>query len=94
MPMPHQFMNANDLFAQFFSKIPNQDHNSRVFMGGIPINLMTNMPNVRIMPIQRGPTTNVTMSSTSIQIVNGKKIQTITERINGTTRTKTIITDL
>ena len=52
------------------------------------------MPNIQAMPIQREPTTNVTISSTSIQIVNGKKIQTITERINGTTRTKTIITDL
>ena len=106
MPMPHPFMNPHDLFAHFFSQGqrpgpgPGPGPGPTIFMGGIPINIMphmahmAHMPNIQVIPIQRAPTANVTMSSTSIQIVNGKKIQTITEKINGVTRTKTIVTDL
>ena len=95
IPMPHSFMNPNDLFAQFFSQIQNQ--NSTSFMGEIPINIMSHsFSNININNTQRqvAPMNNVRMSSTSIRIINGKKIQTITEKINGATRTKTIITDL
>ena len=102
IPMPHPFMNPHDLFAQFFSngQRPGSGPGPTIFMGGIPINIMPNMahmahmPNIQVIPIQRAPTASVTMSSTSTQIVNGKKIQTITEKINGVTRTKTIVTDL
>ena len=47
--------------------------------------MMGNMPQVG---------QNISVTSNTIQIVNGKKIQTIVERINGATRTKTIVTDL
>ena len=44
--------------------------------------------------INSGPPTNMSFSSSSVRIVNGKKIETIIERVNGATRKRTIITDI
>ncbi len=44
--------------------------------------------NIGVLPTQ------TCYKSTSIYIQNGKKIETIREKINGVTRTRTIITDL
>jgi DnaJ-class molecular chaperone len=79
-----QFINPHDLFAQLFAQA--RGHGPQVFsMRGIPVQMMGNMSQVG---------QNISVTSNTIQIVNGKKIQTIVERINGATRTKTIVTDL
>ena len=44
--------------------------------------------------IGSGPPTNVSFSSSSVRIVDGKKIETVIERVNGATRKRTIITDI
>lgn len=78
------FINPNDLFAQVVKN---------AFM-----NRPSNPINIPIQ-IQRyvhtsGPPTNAAYRSTSVQIINGKKIETTVERVNGTTRKNTVITDL
>ena len=75
-------INPYDLFQQMFSNMNMQENmpfTHPVFMSqGI---------NVVQMP------QNTVMRSTSTRIVNGKKIVTITERINGQTRVQTISSD-
>ena len=75
-------INPYDLFQQMFSNMnmrENMPFTHPVFMSqGI---------NVVQMP------QNTVMRSTSTRIVNGKKIVTITERINGQTRVQTISSD-
>jgi len=82
----NRFINPNDLFGQLFG---NQQ-----FMGkNITIN--TNYSNFfRTVNPTSGPPTNNSYTSKSTQIINGKKIETIIERINGATRKRTIITNL
>jgi len=74
-------INPHDLFRQMFSHL-NMPFNHSSFM---------NMPqgiNVVQMP------QNTVMRSTSTRIENGKKIVTITEKVNGQTRVQTITSDL
>ena len=80
------FINPNDLFRQLFG---NQE-----FMGK-NISINTNHSNFfgRVNRTS-GPPTNNSYTSKSTQIINGKKIETIVERINGATRKRTIITNL
>ena len=54
------------------------------------ISEMSEMSNVFVSPLP----TKTTFTSTTVQIVNGKKIQTVREKKNGVTRTKTIISDI
>ncbi len=80
----NNFINPNELFTQLFNQ--NQFINGMNFNGPIQLNKYYNYSS--------GPPTNCSFRSTSIQIINGKKIETTTERINGTTRKQTIIKDL
>lgn len=73
------FVNPNELFAHFFNSGSNIFHQA-IPGRGIQIN------------IQRVPNQN--RSSVSTQIINGQKIDTITEVVNGVIRRKTIITNL
>jgi curved DNA-binding protein CbpA len=54
--------------------------------------------NIAVQPRQyafhSGPPTNISFRQSSIRIINGKKIETTIERINGTTRKRTIITNI
>lgn len=80
--MPH--INPHDLFQQIFSQMNMQENmpfNHPNFMN------MSQGFNVIQMPQNR------VMRSTSTRIENGKKIVTITERINGQTRVQTIQSD-
>ena len=54
------------------------------------ISEMSEMSNVFVSPLP----TKTSFTSTTVQIVNGKKIQTVREKKNGVTRTKTIISDI
>lgn len=97
---PHQeinrnnanFMNANDLFSQLFGK------NSHMGFGQMPNyiniqqqpNIFTNVSHINIGQYQ----TNIINRSSSVKIVDGKKIETITEICNGQMRRKRIITKL
>ncbi len=74
------FMTPNDLFAQLFRNQIFMNRNQPIFVGTINRN--------------SGPPTNTSFSSRSTRIVNGKKIETIVERVNGATRRRTVITDI
>lgn len=97
------FVNANDLFSQLFGG------NSNVGFGQMPnfINIQQeqqhmnhgvshghfsngNVTHINI----GGDSRNVLNRSSSIQIVNGKKIETITEICNGQIRRKRMVTNL
>lgn len=54
------------------------------------ISEMSEMSNVFVSPLPA----KTSFTSTTVQIVNGKKIQTVREKKNGVTRTKTIISDI
>lgn len=73
------FMTPNDLFSQIFAGNFAPHRNSSFF------------ENINI---GSGPPTNVSFSSSSVRIVDGKKIETVIERVNGATRKRTIITDI
>jgi len=77
---PHQYrpMPPPDLFAQLFGNSPNQ-----VFFGEA----------LNRRPTHNPITTNTSYTSSSVQIINGKIIETVVERINGATRKRTIIRD-
>jgi len=79
------FINPNDLFAQLFGNNSRQSFMNiqpQMFnQNGIPIHIANISPNV----VNR---------SSSIQIVNGHKIETITEVINGQIRRKRIVTKM
>ena len=51
---------------------------------------MSEMSNVFVSPLP----TQTTFTSTTVQIVNGKRIEKVREKKNGVTRTRTIITDI
>ena len=82
----NKFINPNDLFGQLFGNQQFMDKN-------IAIN--TNYSNF-FGTVNRtsGPPTNNSYTYKSTQIINGKKIEKIVERINGATRKRTIITNL
>jgi hypothetical protein len=67
-----------DLFAQLFGNGPNTQ-----FFGETRIRRPTSNPIA----------TNTSYTSSSIQIINGKIIETIVEKKNGATRKRTIIRD-
>jgi len=67
-----------DLFAQLFGNGPNTQ-----FFGEARIRRPTSNPIA----------TNTSYTSSSIQIINGKIIETIVEKKNGATRKRTIIRD-
>mgnify|MGYP001208825819 CR=1 FL=1 len=76
-------IDPNELFNHFFN-ININNHNNP-FSDGL---------NININGINISPTSNNSvMRSSCISIVNGKKIQKITETINGVTTVKTIISD-
>ena len=51
---------------------------------------MSEMSNVFVSPLP----TQTTFTSTTVQIINGKRIEKVREKKNGVTRTRTIITDI
>ena len=83
------FINPNDLFAQLFGNnsrqsfmnIQPQTFHQMHTQNGIPIHIANMSPNV----VNR---------SSSIQIVNGQKIETVTEVTNGQIRRKRIVTQV
>ena len=87
---PHPFMSPQDLFAQFFSQNGLNNISPHIFMTQLPVRIPINI----ISNIHSPLSTNISFTSNSIQIVNGKKIQTIIEKINGATRKRTIITEI
>ena len=77
-------INPHDLFQQIFSQMnmqQNMNFGHPIFMN------MSQGINVVQMPA------NAVMRSTSTRIEDGKKIVTITERVNGQTRVQTITSD-
>ncbi len=78
-------INPHDLFQQIFSQI-NRQQNMSV---GSPIFMNINQ-GINVVQIP----SNTVMRSTSTRIENGKKIVTITERINGQTRIKIMTSDI
>jgi len=103
------FMNANDLFSQLFSRNSNfgpgqmpgfgplgpgfihvQQHPQMFHQVVSPQHFGHNVTHINIGSI---PSNTVNRSST-VQIANGKKIETITEVLNGQVRRKRIITNL
>ena len=82
------FVNPNELFAHFFNNggnFVNIGGGSNIFHQAIPGRGMQ-------INIQRMP--NQTRSSVTTQIINGQKIDTITEVVNGVIRRKTIIINI
>lgn len=80
----HTFVNPTDLFTQLFnSQLLNQQF----------INRNMNIQQRNYIHTS-GPPTNVSFKSTSVQIINGKKVETTIERINGTTRKHTAISNI
>ena len=82
------FVNPNELFAHFFNSggnFVNISSGSNIFHQAIPGRGM--QINIQRMHNQNG-------SSVSTQIINGQKIDTITEVVNGVMRKKTIVTNL
>jgi len=96
------FMNANDLFSQLFGRNSNfgpgqmpgfiniQQHPHMVHRVVSPQHFGHNVTHINIGALPR----NVVNRSSSVQIANGKKIETITEVVNGQIRRKQIITNL
>lgn len=90
------FMNANDLFSQLFSNGAGAGFEFINIQPPSHIFRQVSQPgqhNMRHINIGTIPI-NSTQRSSSIQIANGKKIETITEIRNGQIRRKTIITKL
>ena len=77
----HGSINPYDIFNQIFKDMNIDNQLNGVHRG---MNVSINMP-VNI---------NRVMRSSSISIVNGKRVETINETINGVTRQQTIISDL
>lgn len=77
-------IDPHEIFNQIFKDM--NLGNQGVFMRGMPagMNVSINMP---------GNMQSV-MRSSSISIVNGRKVETINETINGVTRQRTIVSDL
>lgn len=73
-------IDPNELFQQFFNMNFNSNR-ANPFSSQININL-GNMGG-----------SNTIMRSSSVSIINGKRIEKITETINGVTRVKTIVSD-
>lgn len=86
-PMPHPFMNPNQLFAQFFTRNMNT-------LTPEMLQKMNRQPNVNINVTATMPRNNGYSKSVTTQFMNNKKIETVTEHINGATRKRIIITDL
>lgn len=91
------FVNPNELFAHFFNgggggTFVNIGGGSSIFHQMHSMNSMPGAGGVQI-NIQRVPNM-INRSSISTQIVNGQKIETITEVINGVTYKKTRVTNL
>ena len=77
--MPPGFIDPNELFKQFF----NMDN-------GTPFNI----PDMNVRMAGMGiPQGGSVMRSSNIRFENGKKIETITEVINGVQRQQTIVSD-
>tara|TARA_B100001057_G_scaffold490610_1_gene579224 strand:- start:798 stop:1289 length:492 start_codon:yes stop_codon:yes gene_type:complete len=92
-----RYVNPNELFAQFFNS-------SNIFVNGHPNNIFnanvmhqihrhTNIPTGTHINIQN-ITPNNNNRRSSVQVVNGQKIETITEIVNGNVIKKTIISNL
>jgi len=80
--MPPGFIDPNELFKQFFEMDINNPFN----------NHMNNHMNIRVGGIGIPQCASV-MRSSNIRFENGKKIETITEVINGVQRQQTIVSD-
>ena len=80
------FMNANELFRQFFNedKFSSLSPNTNSFHMRFGSNMFP----------MAGVQTSFVSKRSSITIQNGKKIETITETINGQTTRQEIITDI
>tara|TARA_B100001175_G_scaffold91860_1_gene77622 strand:- start:3990 stop:4493 length:504 start_codon:yes stop_codon:yes gene_type:complete len=76
-------INPHDLFSQLFSQM----HTPNPFSSSVFMNLSHGTHFVQIPQ-------NTVMRTTSTRIENGKKIVTITEKINGQTRVQTITSDI
>ena len=91
------FVNPNELFAHFFSN--RGGGGTFVNIGGANLFHTMQHPMAAMssggvqIHIQNIPST-VNRSSVTTQIVNGKKIDTITQVVNGVVRKRTVITNL
>uniref|UniRef100_A0A6C0AXG4 J domain-containing protein n=1 Tax=viral metagenome TaxID=1070528 RepID=A0A6C0AXG4_9ZZZZ len=91
-----RYVNPNDLFAQFFNSSnvfvnidPNNIFNASMMNGKHTNTNVSNIPNINMTHINIG---NNNRRST-VQIANGKKIQTVTEVVNGNIIKRTIVTN-
>ena len=82
-----RFINPNELFAQFFNNTGSVG-GTFINIGGIPM-----MSSGMQINIQRTPN-NINRTSVETQIVNGQKIETITEIVNGVIRRRSSVTNL
>ena len=81
MYLQHE-INPQDIFAQFMK----QQMQTHLYQ---QMNIVREASNLStVLPSQ------MEYRSSSIQIINGKRIEKITEKKGGVTRTKTIITDI
>lgn len=79
-------INPHDIFNQIFKDMNISRMSSSSFNNGSKTNISINLPaNIQ---------TNTVMRSSSISIQNGKKVETITETINGITRQRVVVSDL
>ena len=80
----HGAIDPHEIFNQIFKDM--NIGQSGVFMRGMPsgMNVSINMPG----------NMNSVMRSSSISIVNGRKVETINETINGVTRQRTVVSNL
>lgn len=73
----------------FNVNINNNDLLNQLFKN-MRMSEMSGMSNVFVSPLP----TQTTFTSTTVQIINGKRIEKVREKKNGVTRTRTIITDI
>ena len=77
-------INPHDLFQQIFSTMNIQDE----MLFGYPV-YMNTCNGIKIAQMPR----NEVIRSSTTKIENGKKIVTVTEKINGQTKVKTVVSD-
>jgi len=86
-----RFINPNELFDQFFNLNINA-------MNFVTPEMLRNISRNRNISVNRNnfinPSNNNYNKSINVEYINNKKIETITEHINGATRRRTIITEI
>tara|TARA_B100000035_G_C20942606_1_gene528224 strand:+ start:375 stop:899 length:525 start_codon:yes stop_codon:yes gene_type:complete len=77
------FVNPHEIFNQIFKDVNLGEYSNQF---NIQSNIRINIP--------QSTQNNCVIRSTSVKIINGKRIETIHENVNGITREKTFVTDL